>query len=32
MNLNELFEEVIKIIDEGRVVDIVDMNFKKAFD
>jgi len=28
----EFFEEVTKIIDEGRVVDVVYMNFSKAFD
>lgn len=32
MNVIELFEEVIKRIDEGRVVDDVDMGFNKAFD
>ena len=31
-NLVEFFEEVIKMIDEGRAVDVVCMDFSKAFD
>eukprot|EP00061_Rhincodon_typus_P013580 g40033.t1 len=31
-NLIEFFEEVMKIIDEGKVVDVVYMDFSKAFD
>ena len=31
-NLIEFFEEVTKMIDEGRAVDVVYMDFSKAFD
>eukprot|EP00061_Rhincodon_typus_P009059 g32237.t1 len=31
-NLIEFFEEVMKIIDEGKAVDVVYMDFSKAFD
>ena len=31
-NLIEFFEEVMKIIDEGRAADVVYMDFSKAFD
>ena len=31
-NLIELFEEVTKMIDEGRAVDVVYVDFSKAFD
>ena len=31
-NLIEFFEEVTKMIDEGRAVDVVDMDFSQAFD
>ena len=31
-NLIEFFEEVKKMIDEGRAVDVVYMDFSKAFD
>ena len=32
INLIEFFEEVMKMIDEGRAVDVVFMDFSKAFD
>lgn len=31
-NLIEFFEEVVKVIDEGRMVDVVYMDFSKAID
>ena len=31
-NLIEFFEEVTKMIDEGKAVDVVYMDFSKAFD
>lgn len=31
-NLTEFFEEMAKRIDERRIVDIVNMDFRKSFD
>ena len=31
-NLTEFFEEVTKCVDEGRAVDVIYMDFSKAFD
>jgi len=31
-NLSELFKEVTKMIDEGKAMDVVYMDFSKAFD
>ena len=32
MNLTGFFKEVTKMIDEGRAVDVLYMDFSKAFD